>query len=215
MAPAPPLALSAGRANVPQHGVRNLAGAVPVPEGIDLRTRTVYSQCQLFIIRSEIARFEREHPRGITCREVVALFESRGGRLSAPTFRKYVQIGLLPRSRRIGRKGKHTGSRGLYPASVVRRVDLIKAMMAEGFTLEDIRDSFVALKHRLEDVEGGWSALVGDVVRRARTHPARRQAERELARAEREMRSAVQRVERIAGTVAQLRAQARAGDGAA
>src|SRR5512138_2328296 len=106
----------------------------------------------------EIERVERERAAGISSAEVVRLFESRGARLSAATFRKYVQAGLLPRSRRVGRKGKHTGSTGLYPVSVVRRIDLIKRMMAEGLTLEDIRESFVAVKHRLEDVEGGWTA---------------------------------------------------------
>lgn len=155
---------------------------------------------------AEIERFEREHAHGATSREVVELFQARGARLSAPTFRKYVQAGLLPRSRRVGRKGKHTGSTGLYPASVVRRIDLIKRMMAEGLTLEDIRDSFVALKHRLDEVEGGCAELVGDLVRRARTHPARREAERELAHAEREMRSALRRIERVAGRIAVVRA---------
>jgi DNA-binding transcriptional MerR regulator len=155
--------------------------------------------------RADVARFEREHPRGVTSREVVALFQSRGGRLSAPTFRKYVQAGLLPRSRRVGRKGKHTGSTGLYPVAVIRRIDLIKRMMAEGFTLEDIRDSFVALKHRLDDVEGGWSELVRDLVHRARLHPRRRDAELELARAEREMQSALRRIERVGGRIATVR----------
>src|SRR5512140_986563 len=144
-----------------------------------------------YLDQTEIERVERERAAGISSGEVVRLFESRGARLSAATFRKYVQLGLLPRSRRVGRKGKHTGPTGLYPVSVVRRIDLIKHMMAEGLTLEDIRESFVALKHRLDDVEIGYSALVADLVRRARVHPARREAERELARAEREMRSAL------------------------
>src|SRR5512135_3923148 len=107
----------------------------------------------------EIARVEREQASGISSREVVRLFEAKGARLSAATFRKYVQTGLLPRSRRVGRKGKHTGSSGLYPVSVVRRIDLIKRMMAEGLTLEDIRESFVALRHRLDDVECNWAGL--------------------------------------------------------
>lgn len=160
------------------------------------------------LLPGDVERLERENPRGVTSREVVRLFQARGARLSAPTFRKYVQAGLLPRSRRVGRKGKHTGSTGLYPVSVVRRLDLIKHMMAEGLTLEDIRESFVALKHRLDDVEGGYAALVADLVRRARVHPARREAERELARAEREMRSALRRVERVAGRIATVRAGA-------
>src|SRR5512140_349998 len=91
--------------------------------------------------RVELARLERERAGGVTSREVVGVFQARGARLSAATFRKYVQLGLLPRSRRIGRKGKHTGSKGLYPVAVLRRIDLIKRMMAEGLTLEDVRES--------------------------------------------------------------------------
>src|SRR5512143_448838 len=128
----------------------------------------------------DIERIERERATGISSGEVVQLFESRGARLSAATFRKYVQAGLLPRSRRVGRKGKHTGSTGLYPVSVVRRIDLIKRMMAEGLTLEQIRESFVAMKGRLEDVEAGLAALVGELERRARQHPERREVERQL-----------------------------------
>ena len=159
-----------------------------------------------FLLQSaDVDRIERERAGGVTSREVVRLFQGRGARLSAATFRKYVQAGLLPRSRRVGRKGKHTGSTGLYPVSVVRRVDLIKRMMAEGLTLEDIGESFVGVKHRLEDVEGGWAALVAELGRRARAHPRRREVERELARAEREMRSALRRIERVGGRVATVR----------
>jgi DNA-binding transcriptional MerR regulator len=159
-----------------------------------------------FLLRpADIERIEREGARGVTSRDVVDLFEARGGRLSAATFRKYVQAGLLPRSRRVGRKGKHTGSTGLYPVAVVRRIDLIKRMMAEGLTLEDIRASFVAVKNRLDDVEGNWSEVVGDLARRARSHPRRREVERELARAEREMKSALRRVERVGGRIATVR----------
>src|SRR5574342_830369 len=116
----------------------------------------------------EIARVARERALGITSREVVRLFEDKGARFSQATFRKYVQAGLLPRSRRVGRKGKHTGSTGLYPVSVVRRIDLIKRMMAEGRTLEDIRESFVSTRSRLDDVEAGLAALVAELERRAR-----------------------------------------------
>src|SRR5512138_912211 len=158
-----------------------------------------------FLAEAEIERVERERAGGISSAEVVRLFEGKGARLSAATFRKYVQTGLLPRSRRVGRKGKHTGSSGLYPVSVVRRIDLIKRMMAEGLTLEDIRGSFVAVKHRLEDVEGGWTAVVSELERRAREHPRRREVERELACARREMRSALSRVERVGGRIATIR----------
>ncbi len=162
---------------------------------------------QLLLSRPEIDRIERERATGVTTSEVVRLFEGRGARLSAATFRKYVQVGLLPRSRRIGRKGKHKGSTGVYPVAVVRRIDLIKRMMAEGFTLEDIRGSFVAVKNRLEDVEGQWLGLVRDLGRRARSHPRRREVEREISRAEQEMRSALRRIERVGGRVARVRGE--------
>ena len=47
--------------------------------------------------------------------QIVEAFTDAGVRLSEATFRKWVQLGLLPRSRRVGRKGKHQGSLGLYP----------------------------------------------------------------------------------------------------
>jgi len=165
----------------------------------------LYSMSLFLLPQVEVTRIERERAGGVTSREIVRLFERRGARLSAATFRKYVQAGLLPRSRRVGRKGKHTGSTGLYPVSVVRRIDLIKRMMAEGLTLEDIRESFVSVKHRLEDVQGGWAALVTELAGRARAHPRRREVERELASAEREMRSALRRVERVGGRIATVR----------
>ena len=154
--------------------------------------------------RTEIERVERERAAGITSGEVVRLFESRGARLSAATFRKYVQQGLLPRSRRVGRKGKHTGSTGLYPVSVVRRIAVIKRMMAEGYTVEDIRGSFVTVRNRLEDVEKGLADLVGELSRKARAHPRRRRFEVELSRAEREARRALERLERVGGAVATI-----------
>ncbi|ABC82240.1 putative transcriptional regulator, MerR family [Anaeromyxobacter sp. K] len=155
-----------------------------------------------FLRNDEIARLERERAGGITSGEVVRLFESRGARLSAATFRKYVQLGLLPRSRRVGRKGKHTGSTGLYPVSVVRRIALIKRMMAEGYTVEDIRGSFVTVRNRLEDVEQGLHALLAELAEKARAHPRRKRFEDELVQAERQLKRALGRIERVGGAVA-------------
>jgi len=160
-----------------------------------------------FLAETEIERVERERAAGISSAEVVRLFESRGARLSAATFRKYVQAGLLPRSRRVGRKGKHTGSTGLYPVSVVRRVAVIKRMMAAGYTIEDIRGSFVTVRNRLEDVEKGLAELVEELGRKARAHPRRRRFEVELGRAEREARRALERLERVGGAVAIVAAE--------
>src|SRR5512138_3500154 len=154
------------------------------------------------ILATDIERIERERAAGITSAEVVSFFEARGARLSASTFRKYVQMGLLPRSRRVGRKGKHTGSKGLYPVSVLRRIALVKRMMAAGYTTDDIRGSFVPVRNRLEDVEQGLSALVAELQRKARVHPRGRKFEAELVQAERAARAALRRIERVGGAVA-------------
>src|SRR5688572_32216640 len=61
----------------------------------------------------EIDEIERSWPDGLTSRQIVDVFETRGIRFSEATLRKYVQLGLLPRSVRVGRKGKHRGSCGL------------------------------------------------------------------------------------------------------
>jgi DNA-binding transcriptional MerR regulator len=109
----------------------------------------------------EIERIERDYAAGLPARVIVDVFASRGVPLSEATFRKYVQAGLLPRSRRVGRKGKHRGSQGLYPASSVRRMNAIRQMMAQGLTLEDIKASFVVFKNHL-DLAGHELAAVFD-----------------------------------------------------
>ena len=101
----------------------------------------------------EIERIERDYAAGIPARAILEIFRPKGVRLSEATFRKYVQAGLLPRSRRVGRKGKHRGSQGLYPVESVRRINAIKKMMAEGMTLEDIRRSFVFFKNHIDQVQ--------------------------------------------------------------
>lgn len=101
----------------------------------------------------EIERIERDYAGGLPAREILEIFRPRGVRLSEATFRKYVQAGLLPRSRRVGRKGKHQGSRGLYPVEAVRRINAIKKMMAEGHTIEDIKRSFLFHKNHIDQLE--------------------------------------------------------------
>ncbi len=101
----------------------------------------------------EIDRIERDYAAGIPSRAILEIFRPKGVRLAEATFRKYVQAGLLPRSRRVGRKGKHRGSQGLYPVESVRRINAIKKMMAEGMTLEEIRRSFVFFKNHIDQVQ--------------------------------------------------------------
>jgi DNA-binding transcriptional MerR regulator len=107
----------------------------------------------------ELERIERDFPGGLPAREIVEIFRPRGVQLSEATFRKYVQVGLLPRSRRVGRKGKHQGSRGLYPVEAVRRINAIKKMMAEGHTLEDIKRSFLFHRNHIDQLERDLSEV--------------------------------------------------------
>jgi DNA-binding transcriptional MerR regulator len=75
----------------------------------------------------------------------VGVFKEKGERFSEATLRKYVQLSLLPKSRRVGTRGKHRGSSGLYPVSVVRLINDIKRSLEAGATLEELRYSHVGL----------------------------------------------------------------------
>jgi DNA-binding transcriptional MerR regulator len=108
----------------------------------------------------EIARIEAQHAGGLPAKAILEIFAPRGVALSEGTFRKYVQAGLLPRSRRVGRKGKHRGSQGLYPVKAVRRINAIKKMMAEGLTLEEIRRSFVFFKNSIDEIDRGMDEVL-------------------------------------------------------
>ena len=101
----------------------------------------------------ELERIEREHPQGLASQEILDVFASHGIKFSEATLRKYVQLGLLPRSIRVGRKGKHQGSQGMYPATVVRQVSRIKEMMAEDYTIEEIQREFLFVRGDIEDLE--------------------------------------------------------------
>ncbi len=147
----------------------------------------------------ELDVVERDHAEGLTSAQVVELFRARGVKLSEATFRKYVQLNLLPRSRRVGRKGKHQGSMGLYPATVVRRVNAIKRMMAESYTIEEIQRSFLRFKDEIEAVERGLKELFVGFERELRApefDPGRRkQLGKELADAQRVADDLVGRIE--------------------
>ncbi len=157
----------------------------------------------------EIAEIERTWPDGLTSRQIVDMFETRGVRFSEATLRKYVQLGLLPRSVRVGRKGKHRGSCGVYPSQVVRRVNVVKGMMAEHRTIEEIQRSFARFKEDIDSVEKDLRALIASFEREAKA-PAvdpdgRRELEREISEAK---RTAGELVRRIAGLERKISAHA-------
>jgi DNA-binding transcriptional MerR regulator len=111
------------------------------------------------VAERDLKEIERDFPEGLTSVQVVDVFTRRGIRFSEATFRKYVQQGLLPRSRRVGRKGKHQGSLGLYPASTIRRINVIKRLQAENYTIEEIQRQFLRFRDELEVVERGLRGL--------------------------------------------------------
>src|SRR5215467_16012244 len=117
----------------------------------------------------ELDEIERAWPDGMTSRQIVDVFETRGIRFSEATLRKYVQLGLLPRSVRVGRKGKHRGSCGLYPAHVIRRVNAVKGMMAEDRTIEEIQRSFARFKDDIDGVEKDLRALISSFEREVKS----------------------------------------------
>lgn len=102
---------------------------------------------------STLSRLEKSHARGLTSAEILAVFAEHEVLLSEASLRKYVQLGLLPRSVRIGRKGKHLGSQGIYPVSVVRQILRIKFMMAQNYTIEQIRREFLFVRSDLQLLE--------------------------------------------------------------
>lgn len=107
----------------------------------------------------ELRAIEASHQGGITAVQIVEVFTSRGVKFSEASFRKYVQQGLLPRSRRVGRKGKHRGSLGVYPAKTVRRINAVKKWMADGFTIEQIQGQFLLYTDLVEGIAEGLSEL--------------------------------------------------------
>jgi DNA-binding transcriptional MerR regulator len=100
-----------------------------------------------------LSQIERQYAAGLTSVEILDVFASHDVSLSEATLRKYVQLGLLPRSVRVGRKGKHQGSQGVYPVSVIRQILRIKQMMAESYTIEQIQREFLFIRNDVEQLE--------------------------------------------------------------
>jgi hypothetical protein len=117
----------------------------------------------------ELRGIEVQYADGLTAVQIVEVFTSRGIKFSEASFRKYVQQGLLPRSRRVGRKGKHRGSLGLYPSKTIRRINSVKQLMADGHTIEEIQDQFLAYTDLIENLSEGltqlWARLDHDLTR--------------------------------------------------
>jgi DNA-binding transcriptional MerR regulator len=159
------------------------------------------------LTEAQVAEIERRYPNGITSRQVLDLFSVHGMPLTEATFRKYVQLGLLPRSRRVGRKGKFKGSQGIYPVGTVRRLNLIRRLMRGNLTLEQIQRSFRRFKDRIEQLDQALQRLLSEmeVEVRAQALPGerRRALTRELTATRRTARGVVRQLVRLEGGLAQ------------
>jgi DNA-binding transcriptional MerR regulator len=100
-----------------------------------------------------LTELEGAHEAGFTSAEILRILEEHGIKFSEATLRKYVQLGLLPRSVRVGKKGKHQGSQGMYPAAVIRQILRIKEMMADDLTIEQIQREFLFVRGDIEELE--------------------------------------------------------------
>jgi hypothetical protein len=115
---------------------------------------------QVALTEVQVREIETAAPEGLTSQELVAAFASRDVKFSEATLRKYVQLGLVPRSRRVGRKGKHLGSRGIYPVRAIRRINAIKRLMAEQYTIEEIQARFLTFKDSIEILDDAIGELI-------------------------------------------------------
>lgn len=155
----------------------------------------------------DLLQIEQMYADGITAMQIVDVFTSRGIRFSEASFRKYVQQGLLPRSRRIGRKGKHRGSMGIYPPKAVRRINEIKRLMVEGHTIEEIQSKILRFSNVIENVEDIVSdlfAALGDEIESPRfDSQIRRSLMRELDEARRAADELIAQLDDLSQRIAQ------------
>jgi hypothetical protein len=110
----------------------------------------------------DLSRIEETHIRGISSEQIVRQFQDRGIKLSEAALRKYVQLGLLPRSRRVGMDGKQRGSQGMYPASIVRQIQRLKSLM-ETFTIEEIQRGSFFLRVDVEELQSSVEKVLGSL----------------------------------------------------
>jgi hypothetical protein len=152
----------------------------------------------------ELRAIETTYADGLTAVQVVDAFTSRGIKFSEASFRKYVQQGLLPRSKRVGRKGKHKGSLGVYPAKTVRRINDVKQLMVDGYTIEEIQGQFLLYTDLVEGVDEHLGELCARLLRDADRLDAatRREVTRDLTEARKDSDQLVLRLKDLTRRVA-------------
>ena len=151
--------------------------------------------------QATLSRLEREHEDGLASAEILAILERYDVKFSEATLRKYVQLGLLPRSVRVGKKGKHQGSQGRYPATVIRQILRIKEMMADSLTIEQIQREFLFVRGDIEELERLLSRIFENLEQtakeRTRAAASSRSVTHELAGARNLARDLLSKLESI------------------
>lgn len=150
---------------------------------------------------TELRRVERKHTNGVSSPVVVELFQKKGERFSEATLRKYVQLGLLPKSRRVGIRGRHRGSSGLYPVAIVRQINEIKQALDAGATLDEIRVGKVGLAGEVNALRRAGDEVLlrfGEALKRQAEGPKRTTLRRALDKQRRALYRDIQALSRLA-----------------
>jgi len=159
---------------------------------------------------STLKRVEKDYADGIASADLLAFFVEQNIRFGEATLRKWVQLGLLPRSVRVGQKGKHQGSKGLYPVRVVRQILRIKEMMAADLTIEEIKDNYLFVRGDIETLEqtlGQIFTSLAKVTKDRREMAAGvRSVGGDVAKARTVAKDLVERLERLERRIIQQRA---------
>lgn len=142
----------------------------------------------------DLEGIEQTHAGGLTAQGIVESFAARGIRFSEATFRKYVQLGLLPRSTRVGTKGRHRGSHGLYPVSTVRRINDIRRLQSLNFTIEEIQEQFFFARTEIDALERQIGRVFDGIEKAIRTRAAEAESLKSIIREVAEARELAERL---------------------
>jgi hypothetical protein len=112
---------------------------------------------------SALQALERAHPQGLAVQQIVDAFDQAGDRL--------------------GRKGKHKGSQGLYPVTVIRRIDSIRRLMSQGYTIDQIQREFLVVSGDVEELTRSFERVVSAIERLLEARGGDALAERQLEEA--------------------------------
>jgi hypothetical protein len=156
------------------------------------------------LTEEQLRAIETAYPEGLTAVQLVDAFTRQGIKFSEASFRKYVQQGLLPRSKRVGRKGKHKGSLGVYPAKTVRRINQVKRLMVDGYTIEEIQGQVLLYTDLVEGVAENLGELCTRLARDSEglEPAARREVSKELTEVRKDGDKLVGRLEELTRRVA-------------